>query len=204
MSDSDTLLAYMTEREVDEDGNPGRPKYLTGDVFARNLKSAAAEIGWLPDHLQEVMQGLVEDGRVEPAHADGDPARFAASQWRVVGYEPSAPSAADGDAASELDDLTVPGLKEFAAAHNIDLGDATRKDAIREKIDAALAAAGDPDADDDNADDDAKPLAEMDVDELIQYAGEHEIELPEGDASQEELVEYISTALAEAEGGQTA
>lgn len=193
MSDSDVLLAYMTEREVDEDGNEGGYVRLSGTIFAQNLKTAAATIGWMPDHLSEVMQELVADGRVVPDHADGDPERFANSRWRVVGED----EVADDTDANPLDDLTAPGLKGFATAHNIDLGDATLKGDIRAKIDAALAADDDQGGGDDD-DDEPAPLAEMDVDQLIQYAGEHEIELPEGDASQEELVEYITEALAEA------
>lgn len=133
MSDSDVLLAYMCEREVDEDGNLGAPKFLSGDVFTRNLKSAAAEIGWLPDHLHGVLQELVADGKVEPAHDDGDPTRFANTQWRVLGYEPPAEAADD-----DLDEMTVPKLRAFAEENGIDLGDAAKKPEIRAKIDAWL------------------------------------------------------------------
>lgn len=43
-------------------------------------------------------------------------------------------------AAVELDDMTVEQLKAYAAERQIDLGDATKKDAIRAAIDAAVVA----------------------------------------------------------------
>lgn len=54
-------------------------------------------------------------------------------------------SAAEGSGQVILADLTVPQLKDLAAARGVDLGDATKKDDIIAKLGAAAPAAEDDD-----------------------------------------------------------
>lgn len=181
MSDADTLLAFMNEREVDPaTGNADGPYVRRqGDQFARNLNVAAAEIGWTPEQLSLGMQALVADGRVIAAHPSGDPTKIAGSSWLIVGDDQDAP---------ELGELGVKQLRALAKDRGVDIKGLKAKDDIV----AALQAAPEPESSED-----APELGEKSVDELIQFAGENEIELPEGDLEQADLVEYITEALAE-------
>ena len=113
--------------------------YVAPDgTYARNLNTAAAEIGWTPDHLSLVMQELCAQERVLPDHAGGSVEKIANSRWLVLDYDGPA------SAGDDLDAMTVPKLREFAEENGIELGEATKKPEIRAKIDASLAA--DPNA----------------------------------------------------------
>lgn len=177
MSDSDILLDHMRA-----DGSPD-------GSFAQNLKYAAAVIGWMPDRLSDAMQALVAEGRVKATHEDGDPTRVAGSSWLIVADDDQV--LGDGDPSS----LGIKQLRALAKDRDVDIKGLKSKDEIIAALEAAEASEPTKTA----TGDDDQALEEKDVDQLIQFAGENEIELPEGDLSQEDLVAYISEALAERE-----
>lgn len=96
--------------------------------YARNLNTAAAEIGWQPDRLSLAMQELVAQERVLPDHPGGSPEKLANSRWLVVDADTHAGETSD------VDEMTVKQLRVYADEHAIDLGDATKKDDIRDAI----------------------------------------------------------------------
>lgn len=116
MSDADVLLAAMTE-------------YVAPDgTFSRNLNVVAAEIGWSPAQLDEVIAEAVADGRIE--RVVEDPAYAGNPRWLLL----------DALVPVSLDDMTVAELRAHADANGIDLGGATKKADVRAAIDSAVPA----------------------------------------------------------------
>ena len=66
--------------------------------------------------------------KIEPALDDGQAAALKKAGCIADGKE--AKSASGKDQPTELKDMTVPQLKDYATEHKIDLGDATKKDDI--------------------------------------------------------------------------
>jgi hypothetical protein len=82
----------------------------------------------------------VPDGRIHPRQIavgeiiDGDLAAVAVREK----WADELKQEAESENPSALDDMTVAKLKAFAEEHEIDIGDATKKDDIRAAIDLAL------------------------------------------------------------------
>lgn len=106
-------------------------------VFNRNLQPVAAELGWTPDRLSTAMQELVAQDLVLPDHPDGRADRIASARWLVIGdHKPERVTPDDADPIVDLDEMTLPQLREYAEGNDIDLGDATKKAEVRAAIDA--------------------------------------------------------------------